>query len=150
MSVTFTKDSGDPGLVDENWQRVVVKNATLADVTGTGWDVGFMCEHAGDVYFESPWGTWVGDTMTISGTSLTFLNDGVYSLEVSMMSNPLVWDTVPPPLGNVVPGTFAAYNISVGPPVVSTPASSPWSLAVLGIGALGALAWVGRRSVTIS
>jgi hypothetical protein len=80
---------------------------------------------------------WVSDTLTASGLGLRFVNAGNYTVDVGLATE-AGW-----PPGNPIIGTFKTYNVRVANTVVSTPASSWWSLGLVCVLALG---WVIRPS----
>lgn len=143
-------DPASPGV--QGWVLVTIHNAATGDVVGSsgtwtgpmpGGAEGNEPIRVGADYldFESyEWFTWSGDSMASSGLELTFFNAGSYTVDVKLMGD-RAWDGT----GDEVPLLISTFDVEVGtPPVVSTPASSPWSIALVAVGALG-FAVVGRK-----
>ena len=150
---TDTPPDGDPASPGvQGWVLVTIHDAATGDVVGSsgtwtgpmpGGVEGNEPIRVGADYldFESyEWFTWSGDSMTSSGLELQFVNAGSYTVDVKLMGD-RAWDGS----GDELPLQTKTFNVTVGTaPVVSTPASSPWSIALLAVGALG-VTLVGRK-----
>jgi MYXO-CTERM domain-containing protein len=73
-------------------------------------------------------------SLVAGGDSSSPTHPGNFSFSSGTWSSLDYWDLA-----------FRVYETPPAPPVTSTPASSPWSLTLAGLGALGLLAFVGFR-----
>jgi hypothetical protein len=145
INPAFTKAAGDAGPLGTHYfeVRVTGTNAQTAVVgvaDGNWYPPVPTSSGPGFIHFASnEYITWVGNAGMLNPPppSLKFDSPGNYAVEVR-----LVADTGVYPSPTWIQST--TYNVAVHAPVVSTSASSPWSIALLGLGAIGALAWVGR------
>jgi hypothetical protein len=144
INPTFTKAPAD--LADTNHYfevRVTGPNAQTAVegvADGNWWPPVPTESGPGFIHFASnDYINWVGNTGILNPPppSLKFNSAGTYAVEIRLVSETGVY---PSPTWD----QSSTYNVVVGAPVVSTPASSPWSIALLVVGALGAAAWIGR------
>jgi hypothetical protein len=145
INPAFTKATGDAGPASTHYfeVRVTGPNAqtAVAGVLDGNWYPPVPTSSGpGFIHFASnEYITWVGNSGLLNPPppSLRFNAAGTYAVEVRLVADTGVY---PSPTWI----QSSTYNVVVGAPVVSTPASSPWSIALLALGALGAAAWIGR------
>jgi hypothetical protein len=155
---TFNKVTGDPGGASTMYMQVKVTGlASAGDVVGAAAGAGGAWyppvptqTGPGFVYYvANQYVDWTGNqavTNPLDGVpNLTFAAPGNYTVQVDLAKDPT--DGIYPAHGTDVVQS-SVYSVRVAAPVVSTPASSPWSIAILALGALGAFAWFGRSRLT--
>ena len=138
----FTKGAGDTpvlgdGVNSGTWQMIQVVGTPIANVAGVGnWSNSPWQNGNGDAVFESQYSPWVGNNWThVSPLGIKFLQPGVYTVRVGLVDD-AHWSGGPV----YIPGSMQTYTLTVSAPVVSTSASSTWSIIVAGVLALGLVA----------
>jgi hypothetical protein len=148
INPTFTKDPTDP-VAANTWLKVTIHNASAGDVVGTtgNWTNVDLATPGNNpmvvdtvnhtIEFDSyPNFTWSPNTIAVTGLGLKFVNPGNYTVDVALAHDTTGW-----PPGDPIVGTVKTYNVKVANTIVSTPASSWWSL---GLACVLALGWVFR------
>jgi hypothetical protein len=139
VSPVFQKATGDlAGAEDYVEIRVTGPGAdTGSVVTVAGWDVPHRVYGPGAT-MSLPFAdyvVWTGNTAQTPGAAptLQFAAAGTYQVDVWLVRDVSNWPS------NPILSPTASYTVTVAappPPAVSTPASSPWSLALLAASAL--------------
>jgi hypothetical protein len=156
---TFNKASGDPGGASTMYMQVKVTGlASAGDVVGAAAGSGGAWyppvptqSGPGWVYYvANQYVDWTGNqavTNPLDGIpKLTFAAPGNYTVQVDLAKDP-VSGIYPAQGSDIVQTSF--YSVSVAAtPVVSTPASSWWSIVLLAVAALGLSSMWVRRSRT--
>ena len=146
VNPVFQKATGDlAGVEDYVEVRVTGPGAdTGSVVTATGWDVPHRVYGPGAT-MSLPFAdyvVWTGNTAQTPppAPTLQFTAAGTYQVQVWLVRDEFNWPN------NPVLSPTLSYNVTVAaPPVVSTPASSPWSLALLATFVLALAAGVTMR-----
>jgi hypothetical protein len=143
---TWTKALGDTPVIGDGvnsgtWQKIVILNTPVANVSSTAnWSNSPWQDGNGSAVFESQYSPWVGNNWKhVSPLNIKFLTPGVYTVQIGLTDDSIG-------SGGWLPGSMTTRTINVVPPVVGTPASSPWSLAIVGILGLGVIAVAGWKS----
>jgi hypothetical protein len=138
INPTFTKATADPGPTSTHYFEVKVtgpnaENAVVGAADGTWYPPVPTESGPGFIHFTSnEYITWVGNAGTLNPPppSIKFNETGAYLIEVRMCADSGVYPSPTWLSSNT-------YLVVVGAPVVITPASSPWSLALAAACALG-------------
>ncbi|MDR3686259.1 MAG: hypothetical protein P4L93_04795 [Coriobacteriia bacterium] len=145
INPTFTKATSDPGPASTHYFEVHVTGpnaqTNVVGVADGNWYPPVPTESGpGFTHFVSnEYITWVGNVGMLNPPppSLKFNAAGTYQVEIRLCADTGVY-----PSPTWLQST--TYTVTVAP-VVTTPASSPWSIALALVGALGVAVLVRRR-----